>query len=64
MRFEVAASADDRTIDAEGPQDAAETYAAQRGLHEPTRVWVREPGAPAWSMWNVEPVTTYRARPA
>lgn len=58
----MAASADDRTIDAEDPQDAAETYAAQRGLREPTRVWVREPGAPAWSMWTVEPVTTYRAR--
>ena len=64
MRFEVAASADDRTIDAEDPQDAAETYAAQRGLREPMRVWVREPGAPAWSMWTVEPVTTYRASPA
>ncbi len=61
----MAASADDRTIDAEDPQDAAETYAAQRGLREPIRVWVREPGAPDWTMWTVEPVTTtYRARPA
>lgn len=64
MRFEATTCEVAGKVDAEDPQDAAETYAAQLGLREPMRVWVREPGAPEWTMWEVEAVTTYRARPA
>lgn len=57
-----------RTVDvadAEGPREAAVEWAHAIDLSAETAVCVREqvPGAEV-TRWRVEPVTTYRARPA
>lgn len=52
--------------DDQGPRDAAEAYAARLGTIDAFVAVVRIPGIDVtyWTRWRVEPVTTYRARPA
>ena len=47
-------------------RDAAEIYATRRAFTAPETVVVRQefPGITRWTRWRVEPVTTYRVRPA
>ena len=48
----------------DGPSVAAERFVEEVGCGR-CIVSVRERGQPSeWTMWAVEPVTTYRARPA
>ena len=51
-------------FDDEGPREAAEAYAADRPWPTGDVVLVCREGLDVTTRWRVEPVTTYRARPA